>query len=287
MSRPRVALVSCLVKPEPDPDEALLVEALAQRGVAADVAAWDDERVGWSRYALAVLRSTWNYVEQLERFLGWTERAAAQTRLVNPPAVARANLDKHYLAELARSGLPVVPTQFAYRHGDAGAALAAAGWDDVVIKPAVGAGSFQTRRFAPGARAAARAFLAAALVERDMMVQPYLPAVEGYGERALVWIDGEVTHAVRKTRRLAGDREQVSEAIAPSAPERALALAALAPHASRVLYGRVDVVPGLDGAPCIMELELVEPSLFLAQNAEALERFAAAIARRVGLPPAR
>ena len=114
-----------------------------------------------------------------------------------------------------------------------------------------------------------------------MLVQPYLTSVDGYGERALVWIDGEFTHAVRKSPRFAVDAEHVSEALPISDAERAVGTAALAHIHDRLLYARVDVVPGPTAAPLVMELELVEPSLFLLQSPPALERFVAGIRRRL------
>ena len=115
-----------------------------------------------------------------------------------------------------------------------------------------------------------------------MLVQPYLPSVEGHGERALVWIDGEFTHAVRKTPRFADGIEQVSEALPISAAEHALGTAALAGLESELLYARVDVAPGADGAPVVMELEMIEPSLFLLQSPVALARLVDAVVRRLG-----
>jgi hypothetical protein len=97
----------------------------------------------------------------------------------------------------------------------------------------------------------------------------------------MVWIDGEFTHAVRKTPRFAGGVEEVSEAIGMSPAERALGTAALAPFAADLLYARVDVAPGLDGQPVVMELELIEPSLFLLQSPQALERLVAAVRREL------
>ena len=114
-----------------------------------------------------------------------------------------------------------------------------------------------------------------------MLVQPYLPSVEDHGERALVWIDGAFTHAVRKTPRFAGGVEQVSDALPISAAELATGTAALAGFGDEMLYARVDVAPGPDGVPVVMELELVEPSLFLLQSPAALERLVAGVARRL------
>jgi hypothetical protein len=117
--------------------------------------------------------------------------------------------------------------------------------------------------------------------ERDLLIQPYLPSVEGHGERALVWIDGEFTHAVRKSPRFADGAESVSEALPISSAERALGHAALRDVADQLLYARVDVALGFDGTPVLMELELIEPSLFLLQNPRALQRLVEGIRRRL------
>jgi hypothetical protein len=124
------------------------------------------------------------------------------------------------------------------------------------------------------------------LAEREMMVQPYVASVDGYGERSMVWIDGQVTHAIRKTPRFLADPEQVSSAIPIAPEERALAeqLLALTPEA---LYGRVDLARDEAGRPMVMELELLEPSLFFLQSASALERFVRAVVARAETGAAR
>ncbi len=277
-----VALATCLVKPEPDPDEEPLRAALLAHDLDVSVVAWDAPGVDWSAYGLVVLRSTWNYPHALDAFLGWLEATGRCTTVLNPPWVARRNLDKRYLLELAARGVPTVPTVVLEANAsvDLDAVLAAHGLSDIVIKPVVGAASFRTRRFGPRALPEARAFLAANLSERAMLVQPYQHHVEDVGERALVWLDGELSHAIRKAPRFEGGHEAVSEALDIAQDERALATAALAPLRDELLYARIDMVRDAAGAPRVMELELVEPSLFLAERPAALARFASAIARR-------
>jgi glutathione synthase/RimK-type ligase-like ATP-grasp enzyme len=279
-----VAVATATALPEPDPDEPLLLTALSARGVSARAVAWDDGTVDWSSFRLVVLRSTWNYVAAHERFCAWADRVSEQSWLANPADVVRWNTDKAYLASLAARGVPTVPTRFVPRGSAASVASLAAelGAVDVVVKPRVSAGSFATARFDLRCDGeAAEAFLARHAAERAMMVQPYLRSVDEWGERALVWIDGELTHAMRKSPRFAGDDESVRGPLPIEDDERELALRALAPLAERLLYARVDVARGDDGRPRIMELELVEPSLFLRSHEPALDRFADAIARRV------
>jgi hypothetical protein len=274
------------VLPEPDPDQETLLGALREAGLAAAMLAWDDPgapRPG--AFDLCVLRSCWNYFRAPEAFLAWCAEADRTSRLLNPLSVVRWNLHKRYLLELEAAGVPVVPTVFLERGApaDLPALLGERGWDDVVVKPAVSAASFRTRRFRPGEAAAGQELLAALLTERDALVQPYLPSAELSGERALVWIDGELGHAVRKSPRLAGDDERVSAAVAIAPAEREVAERAMAAGRARVglpfLYGRVDLLSDEAGTLRVSELELIEPSLFLVQSPPALERLVRAIVR--------
>lgn len=278
-------IATCRPLPEPDPDEEPLLAALAARGVRARMAAWSDPGEDWSAPVATVVRSTWDYLHQPEAFLAWIERAARAAPLWNPPAVLRWNAHKFYLRELAGRGIPIVPTAFLERGARTTLAevLERHGWDDAVVKPAISAASFGTVRVrtrVPEERARGEAHLAALLAERDVLVQRYAPAVATSGERALVWIDGALTHAVRKSPRFSDGEESVSVA-SVAEDERALALALLEPFRHELVYARVDLVRDERGAPQLMELELLEPSLFLVQHPPALARLADALARRL------
>lgn len=278
----RVAIASCKQLPEPDLDEPLLLAALAAAGVEATVLAWDDDAAPFAEHDLVVLRSTWNYYRNVDAFVSWVARTGAATRVVNPPAIVAWNTKKTYLSELADRGVDIVPTEFvlASTKRSLSDILGERGWDEVVIKPVVSAGSFRTERFSRATLPAAQSFLDALVADRDAMVQRWMPSVETYGERSLVWIDGVFTHAIRKTPRFAGGDERVSDEVAIAEDERAFAARALSPFASQLTYARVDMVRDGDGVLRIMELELIEPSLFLQQSPPALERFVSALARR-------
>lgn len=274
-------IATCRPLPEDDPDEDLLIGALAAAGIAATMCDWRDQG-RWAAATPTVVRSTWDYIHHLDSFRDWIARTGGAGPLWNPADVMLGNLHKRYLLDLAARGVPVIPTLLLDRGrpADVAALAAARGWHDVVIKPAVGAGSFETHRLAASSPAAAATCRRLA-ADRDLLVQPYLPSVAGYGERALVWIDGEFTHAVRKSPRFAADEESVSAALPISPAEREIGTAALAPMRDRLLYARVDVAPGPAGAPLVMEIELVEPSLFLRQSPLALARLVAGIRRRL------
>jgi glutathione synthase/RimK-type ligase-like ATP-grasp enzyme len=280
-----VALATCRVLPEPDPDESLLVAALAQQGLSVACLPWDDPCAPFWSASLTVLRSTWNYHHHRETFLRWVDGLGG--RVANPPGVVRWNSHKSYLLELAQAGVRTVPTALLARGATVSLdrVLASRGWVDAVVKPAVSAASFETKRVTrEQVDAEHQAWLDRLLADRDMLVQPYVASVEDWGERAVVIIDGHVSHAVRKTPRFAGQQECVSAAVKVEPDEQCLAELALAAGmrrtgAERLLYARVDTARDADGAPMVMELELVEPSLFLAQNPASIALFAAAIAR--------
>jgi O-ureido-D-serine cyclo-ligase len=290
-----IALVSARAAQGLDEDMAPLLAALAAQQLQAEVVDWDDVSVDWSRYALALLRSTWDYTTRLPEFHAWLERAAAQTALHNPPPVVRWNVDKHYLGELARAGVPTVPSEFVEPGQSAGAGFQAFArrhpQAELVVKPVVGAGSRDAQRYGreeqPAIIAHIERLLAAA---RSVLLQPYLDRVDEQGETALMYFDGQFSHAIRKgpllqrgnapTRALFAT-EQITPRD-PGADERALGAQVLAalPFATP-LYARIDLIRAADGSPCVLELEMAEPSLFFAQTADGAARFATAIGKRL------
>ncbi len=251
---------------------------------------WDDPTVDWDRYRLAVLRSPWDYASRRAEFVAWSARVP---RLANSAAVVAWNTDKRYLAQLAASGVAVVPTDW-LEPGDEWAPPDAGHW---VIKPSISAGSQDTGRYdlvaAPDRDHAAAHVRRLLEAGRTVMIQPYLDAVDTSGETALIFVGGEFSHAIRKGPMLDGpdlgpaDREpelykpEDISARESSAAERALAehvLKSMPPRLAPLLYARVDLIPGPGGAPILIELELTEPSLFLGFADGAAQRFAEAIA---------
>lgn len=279
----RIALATCVTLPEVDVDAPLLHDALVARGAEVELLAWDDPAARFDADA-CVVRSTWNYwlPGSHARFLAWIERTAKATRLYNPARVLAWNLHKRYLVELERRGVPVVPTVLLPRgeRRSLDDVMRALGSEKVVIKPAVSAGSYRTRMVERRDLADGEAHLRALCDDGDALVQPYVASVEGWGERSLVCIDGQLMHAVRKNPRFGGEHESVSAALPIEDDERALAERALSRVDEPLLYARIDMARDDRGQPMLMELELCEPSLFLAQNPAALARFADAIVSR-------
>ena len=281
-----IALATCRHLPEPDPDETPLLEALRSAGVHAELRAWDDPAVDWSAARLTVLRSTWNYPHDPRAFARWLAQVDAASHLVNPISVANWNLHKGYLLDLARRGVRIAPTELVEKADKRllQTVMERRSWSDVVVKPAVSAASYRTVRVSEGDLARGEEHLAALLRDGDALVQPFLHEVEHYGERSCIWVDGELTHAVRKQARWAEQKEGVRPArMAPS--EEALALAAIRAAPSGLLYARVDMVPGPGGAPVLLELELIEPSLYFNLSPTALTRFVEALKDRLEPSP--
>ncbi|MCM2254974.1 MAG: hypothetical protein NDJ94_04825 [Vicinamibacteria bacterium] len=286
----RVALVSCLNLDQPDHDFEPLRAAFAARGHEAVDAAWDDPAVAWGGFDAAVLRATWDYFHRRDAFLAWCEATAAVTRLLNPPEIVRWSTHKFYLRDLEARGVPILPTLFLPRGSglDLVRELAARGWEAAVIKPAVSADSFGTYRVERGAEAEQQPHLDELLERRDMLVQRYLPTVVEPGERSHVVVDGVHSHAIRKRSLWLGGRHAGPEGVAVEIAddERAAVARALAalPFVEAPLYARVDLLRDEAGTPRVLELELVEPSLFFAQGPGSAERLVAAVERRVGRP---
>lgn len=288
-----IALVTARAAHGTDYDMPTLLAALRATGADAAEVDWDDTAVDWSRFHLALLRSPWDYTGRLPEFLAWAARVSRTTRLANSLEVVRWNTDKHYLADLARAGVPVVPTCFV-EPDDAAAASVAAFLDahsaahDIVVKPAVGAGSRDAERHARGQTdAIVRHIQRLQRGGCSALVQPYLANVDHAGETALVFFANRFSHAIRKGPLLQRGAAATSELYAhetitartPTADELALAQRALTalPFRESLLYARVDLIRADDGTPRLLELELVEPSVFIDHADGAAARFAAAI----------
>ncbi len=284
--------------------DAPLVAALERRGARLHRPVWHDASVAWEDYDLALVRTTWDYHRQREAFVTWAAAAGGATRLWNPPDVLRWNTHKGYLLELEDRGAPVVPTAWLGRGDriDLGALLAAREWPAAVVKPAIGASAEGLVRVAvdlpddpPGSvEVAGRVGLRTAqrhlddlLAAGDVLVQPYLAAIEAHGELSVVVVDGAVTHAVRK-RPATGDfrvqEEYGGRAVveAPDAEVVALARWVVEATGAEVLVARVDLLQDGGGSWQLAELELTEPDLFLSAAPAAADRLADAIVARAG-----
>lgn len=280
----RVAFATCSAHPVGIDDD-----QLAARLVGAEFEVWDDEDVDWHAYDLVVVRSVWDYTTKVEEFLDWTE-SIGPARLRNTPDLIRFNSDKRYLVQL---DAPTVPTTLLepgnfipdYR-------------TEIVVKPNISAGARDTGRFVPGAMSEAAALVAQIHASgRAALVQPYLPGVDIDGERAVVFFGGQISHVLHKRPVLRGHgvAPRTTDAHSPAAimlePDLVVpgtagseqlqlaqrVHAEISARFGQPLFARVDMVPGPDGSPVVIELEAIEPMLYLELIPGSAERFAAAV----------
>lgn len=309
----RVALVTTTLDQlhDVDADLPLIVEALAKRGVEAVPAVWHDSGIDWSRFDLIVMRSPWDYSARYAEFTDWLDQVSMVAGASGAPAQPRPSLpvlncrhlvrwssDKVYLAELADAGVPVVPTIFARSLDEVAEAITASAANEIVIKPTVSAGSKDTGRFATGDGAALQLAQRILDLGKIVMVQPSIPSVQAEGECALLFFDGQFSHAARKgpILDLGGGLVggEYSEKISSAVPEPDEVAVAQAAHkaitdlvstvcgcgSERPLYARLDVVRGESGYQ-LLEAELFEPAYFLWTSPGASDRFANAVLRRL------
>lgn len=283
-----VALATYATRPDLTDDDRLLVPALAELGATSTAAAWSDPDVDWSAFDAVVIRSCWDYHLRPDAFLEWIARLESNgVVVINSPSLLRWNLEKTYLRELGDRGITVLPTRW-FARGEAVSLenlRRDTGWGDVVIKPAISASAFDTWLSSADRPTEDESRLRAALDRGGILVQPYLSTVAEHGEWSLLFFDGQYSHAVLK-RPQRGDFRVQSEhggSSHPAEPESgviAQASEVLRAAPERTCYARVDGCVN-DGRFVLMELELIEPHVFLATHPLASERFARAILARL------
>jgi nucleotide-binding universal stress UspA family protein len=277
-----VTLVTCDPLPEPDPDMRLIRAALDGLELSSRVCVWNSSSVDWSNSPVTLIRSTWDYYHHRDAYLRWAAHVSDVSTLLNPVEVVEWNSHKSYLLDLESRGIPIVSTVLVSRGDDVELAdlCAENGWDKIVVKPAVSAASFQTH--VVDCEHVDEDLFDRLVADRDMLVQPFVEEVESAGERSLILIDGELSHAVEKSPRYHGQDERITGPLAIAEQQAELAWDAVGVVDDPLLYARVDMVETASKGPLITELELIEPSLFLdyAEN-DATTRLAEALAARV------
>ncbi|MCW2955067.1 MAG: hypothetical protein JWQ48_4237 [Conexibacter sp.] len=303
----RVAFVTCATLPALVADDLLLGDAARAHGIEAVPCVWDDPAVEWETFDGCLVRSAWDYHLRRDAFTTWSREVAAAIPLWNGPDVIAWNTDKRYLRDFAAAGVPVVPTAWAARGAslDLAALLADHGWEEAIVKPAVGIGSSGISRVrdggvvaggaivsgggaisVPRGAVAAQTALDALLAQDDVLVQPFAPSVLERGELSLIFFEGVLSHAIRKRpsdgdfRVQAGWGGTIEPARAGPAA-RGVAAQALAQLDGTPLYARVDLLEEDVDAPWLIELELVDPVLYFGEDPAAAGRLALALARRL------
>lgn len=266
-------------------DDELLQAALARRGLTSVRVDWARADVDWTRFRCAVFRTTWDYFDRFDQFSRWLTYVQTRTRLCNSAALVRWNMDKHYLADLERRGVPVVPSHFIERGSalDLAALLDTTGWGDAVIKPCVSGAARHTYRLNVQKAKEVQATIQPLVASEAFLMQPFMRDIVETGEDTLMVFNGRCTHAVRKIAkpgdfRVQDDHGGTVHAVEPTAEQIELALAATKACEPAPAYGRVDMVRDNDDKLAVMEVELIEPELWLRRHPPAADNFADAIA---------
>ncbi len=299
-SSPRVAVLRCENLPAaatwdiPDvdalfSDDRMIADELAKLGAVGESVVWTDPGIDWNEFDVALIRSTWDYIDDRARFLSVLEAIdASSCILLNPLDTVRWNTDKRYLLDLQRWGIPVVPTLLA-KPDDAAATqdeVVRRGWTNVIVKPAVGAGGADVRLVSSTDVASTLVELVTGRLQRDFVVQPLAESIRTEGEISFVFVERELNHVLLK-KPAAGDYRShdhfggTMKRIEPGAEDRAQADAIIGKLPFNPLYTRLDVVR-IDGRLAVMELELIEPVLYFHFAPEGAGRLAAATLARLG-----
>lgn len=284
---PRVAYVTYCGE---DDEADRTLQAWSRAGLDSTTVPWDSTTADWASFDAAVVRSVWDYTSRYREFLAWASRVSQQTRLLNSFDTLQRNISKTYLRDLAASGIPIVPTQWFPPHENVPSELmrqAFSRWapSEIVVKPTISAGARNTIRTGDLSTAVVHANRLTD-VGLGVMAQPYLKSLETCGETSLIYFGKEYSHSVRRGAMLIPEATHSRWQVSPRTPSAAQlqlggrTLAVISAHHSP-LFARVDIAQTDHGEPVLMELEMIEPCLFLSFHPPAAERFAAALADRL------
>lgn len=265
----------CLLTPEAEydvgraewmPQAALLEHLFDARGVRVSLLPWTTD-ADLSGYALAIPLMAWGYHRDMPRWLAQLDRwAACGARLVNPLPVLRWNADKAYLLDFERRGIAIVPSRItpSLTAADLDAAREGFGARRLVAKPVSSASSHNTFLLGPDDPPPPE------IIGERMLIQPMMEAIESEGEYSLFYLGGRYSHAIVKRPRAGEFRCQSQfggrhEMCAPPAAARTLGDAALAGSGPDIAYARIDLIGDGKGGYALMEIELIEPYLYLDQ----------------------
>ena len=267
----------------------LVVEELRQSGVSVQEVSWRHPAPNWSQYAAVIIRSPWDYQSDPQAFLqGLEQIELSSARLLNSLATVRWNIRKSYLRELETAGHTIVPTIWLQSPTAAELAQLPDHWNcaETVVKPIVGANADNAFRLPRNPAPELLQQAVAAFQQTTALAQPFISSVTALGEYSLIFFEGQFSHAVLKTPAAGDFRVQeehggIIQAIQPPPEMIACAERSLQSCPQPLLYARVDLVLLPDGQPAIMEIELIEPSLYLSFDPQSATRFATSIVRHL------
>lgn len=265
-------------------EDIVIAERLRNRGVEVQSVIWDDLAVNWQDFDWVIIKSTWDYHERTEVFIAWLQALQRlRVPVLNPVDRIIWNTDKHYLREIAAAGLAVIPSVFieANQGTDISSLFDILGSDAIILKPCISAGSKNTYHIQRDSYSQCTAQLQNVLESEALIAQPFAPEIISEGEWSFLFFNGQFSHAIIKTPKTGDFRVQQqfggsTRKVQPTRQQIDAARAYVAHFAPDCLYARVDAIMR-DGKPMLMELELIEPYLFLSSDANAVERYTDAL----------
>jgi hypothetical protein len=264
-------------------EDRLLTEALQDLGFEVGRTNWDNPEIDWRSVPFLVFRTTWDYFERIGDFRDWMDQTAGKTKFVNSAELVSWNLDKHYLADLDGEGVRIPQTVFLEKGENRSLKelCTSLGWDSYVLKPAVSGAARHTYKFEnPDSRL--ENLFSALIREESMLLQPFFSSISERGEASLMWFGGTYSHSVLKMAqpndfRVQDDFGGTLHPFLPDADTLELAEKALSACPVMPVYARVDVMWDKEGRPCVSELELIEPELWMRRHPPAALHFARAL----------
>ncbi len=267
-------------------EDRLLTEALEAKGLKVHRISWDDPNFDWATTKVALFRTTWDYFHRAQEFSAWLEKAQQLTRFINPVEIIRWNMDKHYLQDLAKLGVPIVPTVF-IETGEQRMLeeiITASGWRKTILKPAISGGARHTYKIAEGQAAEREAIFKQLITSEAMLLQPFMDLVESHGEVSHMVFDGKYSHSVLKKAKAGDFRVQddfggsVHEYQA--SPEEIKFAENVTANCQPIpAYARVDLMWDNNEALALVELELIEPELWMRKHPTSAQLFADAVVK--------
>ncbi len=267
-------------------DDGLLQKELEGQGISSVRVDWARKDMDWSQYKCVVFRTTWDYFDRFEEFSQWLDDVSKQTKLCNPYSMIKWNMDKHYLKDLESKRIPVTPSRFVEKGSTVNIEdeILKSGWHELVIKPCVSGAARHTYRVNKLNAKAIETVVNKLLKYESFVYQPFLESVLTQGEDTLMLFDGKFSHAIRKLAkpgdfRVQDDHGGTVHDYQPDAEQIEFAEKAMAVCSTLPSYGRVDMVRDNQGKLALMELEMIEPELWLRKHPPSAKLFAESIAR--------
>ncbi|MCF7802991.1 MAG: hypothetical protein K9N46_10825 [Candidatus Marinimicrobia bacterium] len=282
----KVAIATCESEVQTNTDDALVLQSLRQNGVDAELVVWDNAVIKWDQFNVVILRSVWDYTRKHTQFIQWINEVATRTILLNSAETVLWNLNKRYMHDLEFNGIPVVQTAYTadYEPESVEEIIVENGWSDVVLKPSISAGGYHALLLKNPSSSDISSALNQLPDTGECMIQPLQEAILNEGEYSAVYINGKVSHLIRKFAKEGEFRVQPQhgggEELLPVTREvRRFAEEIIGAIDPEPLYARIDYIRSADGNQKLMELELIEPNLFLRYSEEAVENLTRGIMR--------